>query len=165
MIQRTSSIRLGEALLEISDAEDDFDVDAAVASLEEAAELASTQRWWDALELWQVHCATRRAAAATRHRSERNEFLVDAKLREGGALQIPIDERSLAPADRGRLAGLDRRASDAAAQMGLDDVSAFQAALESRGVAERVAVLRDGVHRETERLAARAAVRRAFDAS
>ena len=95
--------------------------------------------------------------------------------------------------------------------MGLDDVSAFQAALESRSAAERAEVLRDqapapapaparprpqpqpqpspspgpgpgpipssgpipnpnqvlrdGVRREAARLAARAAVRRAFDAS
>ena len=91
--------------------------------------------------------------------------------------------------------------------MGLDDVSAFQAALESRSAAERAEVLRDqapapapaparpqpqpspspgpgpgpipssgpipnpnqvlrdGVRREAARLAARAAVQRAFDAS
>ena len=43
--------------------------------------------------------------------------------------------------------------------------TAFQAALESRSAAERAEVLRDGVRREAARLAARAAVRRAFDAS
>jgi len=112
-----------------------------------------------------VHCATRRAAAAARHRSERNEFLIDAKIRQGGALQIPVNERSLPTADREQLADLDARAADAAEQMGLDDVSAFQAALESRSAAERAEVLRDGVRREAARLAARAAVRRAFDAS
>ena len=79
------------------------------ALLEQAAELASAERWWEALELWQVHCATRRAAAATRHRSERNEFLIDAKIRQGGALQIPVNERSLPTADREQLADLDAR--------------------------------------------------------
>ena len=57
----------------------------------------------------QVHCATRRAAAAARHRSERNEFLIDAKLRQGGALQIPIREYTLPTVDREQLADLDAR--------------------------------------------------------
>ena len=76
-----------------------------------------------------------------------------------------MDERSLAPEDRAKLAEADRRFNDAAAQMGLDDVKSFQAALATRRAAERAELLREGVRREAERLARRARVLRAFDAT
>lgn len=69
------------------------DVSAAVASLERATEHAEDGEWWMALDLWQMHCATRLASASAMHRAERNEFVVSAKMRQGGVLQIPVDER------------------------------------------------------------------------
>ena len=154
-----------DSLLDNPEEEGAIDVGAAVASLEEAAALASAGRLWAALDSWQVHCTTRKAAAAWLARAERNEFLVDAKLKEGGALSIPIDERTLGLEDRAKLADLDRRAAEAAAQLGLDDVQTFQRVLESQTAAERLALLREGVRREASRLARRAALRRAYDAS
>ena len=158
---------LVDALLDGPEEEEEgsIDVGAAVASLEDAAALISAGRLWEALDLWQMHCTTRRAAAAGLARAERNEFLVDAKLKEGGVLSIPIDERTLGLEDRAKLADLDRRAAEAAAQLGLDDAHTFQQILESQTPAERVALLREGVRREAARLARRAALRRAFEAS
>lgn len=162
--------RLVDALLESQDAEkgrasaeSGIDMDATVASLERAAELAEDEDWWAALDLWQMHCATRLAAAAALHRTERNEFIIDAKLRQGGPLQIPVQEWLLEAEDRAKLLDLDARASDAAAQMGLDDATDFQACLETQRPAERAQLLLRGVQRETERLATRAALERAFD--
>ena len=140
------------------------DIDALVGSLERAAALAEEADWWGALELWQAHCATRQAGAAAAHRAERDELLIDAKLRQGGALQIPVREETLEQADRARLADLDARAADAIAQTGVDDASAFQACLEARTPAERAAILLHGVQREAERLARRAALERALGA-
>ena len=123
------------------------------------------RRWWEALELWQRHCTTRAAASAALHRAERNELIIEAKLKQGGVLSIPVNEATLPEADRVRLWDLDSRAADAAKQIGLDDASSFQACLESRSAAVRARRLLQGVQREAERLARRAALRRALDAS
>ena len=141
------------------------DVDATVASLERAAELAEEADWWGALDLWQMYCATRLAGASMLHRTERNEFIIDAKMREGGEIQIPVRESTLAEEDRVKLADLDRRAADAVTQMGLDDARAFQACLEARRPSERARSLLRGVQSEAERLARRAALQRALDVS
>ena len=53
--------------------------------------------------------------------------------------------------------------SDAAAQMGLDDAMAFQACLEAQSPALRARFLLEGVQREAERLARRAALQRALE--
>ena len=127
--------------------------------------LPAHRRWWEALELWQRHCATRAAVLAAQHRAERNELIIEAKLQQGGMLTIPVDEALLPEADRARLRDLDRRAADAASQIGLDDAASFQACLESRSAQERARRLLQGVQREAERLARRAALRRALDAS
>ena len=158
--------KLTDALLESAPAdgsEPGLDVDAAVASLEYAAELCADHRWWDALDVWQMHCATRLAAVAALHRVERNEFVIDAKMRQGGMLEIPVKEWTLDIADRVKLADLDARAADAAAQMGLDDASSFQEMLETRLPAERAALLLRGVEREAERLARRASLARSLE--
>jgi len=80
-------------------------------------------------------------------------------------LSIPVNEATLPEADRVRLWDLDSRAADAAKQIGLDDASSFLACLKSRSAAERAERLLQGVQREAERLARRAALRRALDAS
>ena len=155
---------LVDALLEDS-AADGIDAggrSAAVETLEQAADLAEGGKWWEALELWQRHCATRRAAHWAQHRADRDEFLVDAKIRQGGALQLPVREATLPEADRASLADLDRRAEDAAVQMGLDDNEGFQACLQSRGPAQRARLLRDGARREADRLRRRALLARSF---
>ena len=142
--------RLTDALLVTAPAEGAagvVDVDATVASLEKAASLVEEHRWWEALDLWQMHCATRLAAFAAAHRAERDELVIDAKLRQGGALQLPVQEWTLDPEDRAKLADLDARAADAAAQMDLDDASSFQACLDTRSPAERAALLLSGVGR------------------
>lgn len=156
---------LALAAVEGSDAAGGTDVDAAVESLERAAARAEDEDWWGALDVWQVFCATRLAASAALHRAERNEFIIDAKLRQGGEMRIPVQEWTLEAADRAKLADLDARARDAVAQMGVDDIAAFQDCLEARRPSQRAAVLLRGVEREAERLARRAALRRALDAS
>jgi hypothetical protein len=140
-------------------------VEAAVASLEQAAELSEEGEWWRALDLWQMHCATRLASAAAVHRAERNEFVIDAKLRQGGALTLPVQEWTLDAADRLQLADLDARAADAVEQMGLDDAAAFQACLETRSPAERAKLLRRGVQREADRLGRLNSLRRSLELS
>lgn len=142
-----------------------FDMHATVATLEEAASLAVDGRWWEAYERWQRYCTTRSAALAAEHAAERNELLVEAKLREGGALSLPINEATLDPADRARLDDLDARAADAAAQIGLHDAAAFQECLEADDEAQRATRLLDGVRTEADRLARKGALQRAFDAS
>jgi len=158
--------RLVDALLAApEESQSGLDVAAVVASLEDAASLCEDGRWWDALELWQRYCATRSAAELMRHRAERDELLIDAKLKQGGMLSLPVNERALPPADRARLRDLDARAHDATSQMELDDSASFQACLESRLPAERAERLQQGVQREAGRLARRAALQRALDAS
>ena len=163
--------RLVDALLLEEDAADDsgggggIDATAAVAALEEAASHVASGKWWEALELWQRHCATRTFSLQAQHQAERNEFIIDAKLREGGPLQIPVQEWTLKDEDRTKLLDLDVRAREALAQMDLDDAQTFQACLEARRVGERAALLKAGVLREAERLGRRAALQRALDAS
>lgn len=101
----------------------------------------------------------------TQHRAQRNEFLIDAKIRQGGELVIPVREATLPPAERVTLSELDRRAEDAAAQMGLDDTKAFQVCLQSRRRAERAELLRNCARREADRLQRRALLARALSAS
>ena len=160
--------KLVDALLLESDAATEdtvIDATAAVAALEEAASHVSAGRWWEALELWQRHCATRAFALQAQHQAERNEFVIDAKLREGGVLQIPVQEHTLSDEDRRKLLDLDVRAKEALEQMGLDDSETFQACLETRSERERAELLREGVLREAGRLDRRAALQRALDAS
>lgn len=64
-----------------------------------------------------------------------------------------------------KLIDLDLRAKEALAQIGLDDVQTFQACLEARSTSERAALMLEGVQREAARLARRAALQRALDAS
>jgi len=155
---------LVDALLE-SEGVDSIDTAAAVAALEEAALHIASGRWWQALELWQRHCATRAFAVQAQHQAERNEFLIDAKLREGGALQVPVLEHTLSEEDRVKLRDLDRRANEALDQMGLDDAETFQSCLEAQSASDRAKILHEGVLREAGRLARRAALQRAIDAS
>lgn len=93
--------RLVDALTQSSSSADStdggLDTDAAVAALEKAATHAEDGEWWEALEIWQTHCATRLAAETTLHRAERNEYVIDAKLRQGGALKIPVEEWCATP--------------------------------------------------------------------
>ena len=48
--------------------------------------------------------ASLHAGADALHRAERNEFLVDAKLRQGGPLQIPVREWCVRGVGLGRVA-------------------------------------------------------------
>jgi hypothetical protein len=133
--------------------------------VEEAATLATAETSWRALELWQRYCATRLATAAADARADRDELLIDAKVRQGGAITVPVDITTLPPDDRRRILENDERAADALRQMELADATAFQALLEERSATARLAALAAGALREGSRLAQRAALQRAFAAS
>ena len=158
---------LVDALLESEPHQADVGIDmsAAVAALEDAAAHVAQGQWWQALELWQRHCATRTFALQAQSQAERNELLIDASLRKGGVLQIPVQEHTLSQDDRRKLLDLDLRAKEALQQMDLDDVESFQAVLESRSASQRARLLLEGVKREAARLGRRNAVQRALDAS
>ena len=133
--------------------------------VEEAATLATAETSWEALELWQRYCATRLATAAADARADRDELLIDAKVRQGGAITVPVDITTLPPDDRRRILENDERAADALEQLEIADAAAFQALLEERSATARLAALAAGALREGSRLAQRAALQRAFAAS
>ena len=133
--------------------------------VEEAAALATAETSWEALELWQRYCATRLATAAADARADRDELLIDAALRRGGAITVPVDISTLPPDDRRRILENDERAADALEQLEIADAAAFQALLEERSATARLAALAAGALREGSRLAQRAALQRAFAAS
>ena len=133
--------------------------------VEEAATLATVETSWEALELWQRYCATRRATAVADARADRDELLIDAKVRQGGAITVPVDISTLPPDDRRRILENDERAADALEQLEIADAAAFQALLEERSATARLAALAAGALREGSRLAQRAALQRAFAAS
>ena len=133
--------------------------------VEEAATLATAETSWEALELWQRYCTTRLATAAADSRADRDELLIDAAVRRGGAITVPVDITTLPPDDRRRILENDERAADALRQMELADATAFQALLEERSATARLAALAAGALREGSRLAQRAALQRAFAAS
>ena len=133
--------------------------------VEEAATLATAETSWEALELWQRYCATRLATAAADARADRDELLIDAALRRGGAITVPVDISTLPPDDRRRILENDERAADALEQLEIADAAAFQALLEERSATARLAALAAGALREGSRLAQRAALQRAFAAS
>lgn len=111
----TELYRLVDVLLEgegVDCMDAGMDVSASVASLERAAELAEDGEWWAALDVWQMHCATRLAGASAMHRAERNEFVISAKMQQGGVLSIPVQEgcasaHDAAPYNRPRIAKRD----------------------------------------------------------
>ena len=133
--------------------------------VEEAATLATAETSWRALELWQRYCATRLATAAADARADRDELLIDAALRRGGAITVPVDISTLPPDDRRRILENDERAADALEQLEIADAAAFQALLEERSATARLGALAAGALREGSRLAQRAALQRAFAAS
>ena len=133
--------------------------------VEEAATLATAETSWEALELWQRYCTTRLATAAVDARADRDELLIDAALRRGGAITVPVDITTLPPDDRRRILENDERAADAQEQLETADATAFQALLEERSATARLAALAAGALREGSRLAQRAALQRAFAAS
>ena len=133
--------------------------------VEEAAALATAENCWEALELWQRYCATRLATAAADARADRDELLIDAAVRRGGAITVPVDISTLPPDDRRRILENDERAADALHQLEIADAAAFQALLEERSATARLAALAAGALREGSRLAQRAALQRAFAAS
>ena len=133
--------------------------------VEEAATLATAENCWAALELWQRYCATRLATAAADACADRDELLIDAKVRQGGAITVPVDISTLPPDDRRRILENDERAADALEQLEIADAAAFQALLEERSATARLAALAAGALREGSRLAQRAALQRAFAAS
>jgi len=133
--------------------------------VEEAAALATVTTSWEALELWQRYCATRLATVSLESRADRDELIIDAKVRAGGAITIPVDESTLPPDDRRRILAADERAADALQQLEIADAAAFQAILETRSVDGRLTALADGALREGSRVAQRAALQRAFAAS
>ena len=133
--------------------------------VEEAAALATVTISWEALELWQRYCATRLATVSLESRADRDELVIDAKVRAGGAITIPVDESTLPPDDRRRILAADERAADTLQQLEIADAAAFQAILETRSVDGRLAALADGALRKGSRVAQRAALQRAFAAS
>mmetsp|Transcript_12616 Transcript_12616/g.37516 ORF Transcript_12616/g.37516 Transcript_12616/m.37516 type:complete len:326 (-) Transcript_12616:27-1004(-) len=142
--------------------ENSFATEAAAALLDDAARLASIGEDWRSLELWQQYCATRRASAAEDHRADRNELIIDEKVKEGGEISIPVNEQTLSYEARARLADLDARAADALAQMELDDETTFLEFLSSRDPSARLARLADDAFREGTRVAQRVALERAL---
>jgi hypothetical protein len=159
------ALRFLAASLARAGAEVGMDAAEAGKALAEAADFAERRDAWAALELWQRYAATRRAAVAAYHRAERDELIVDAKLREGGVLSIPVNEATLGDDARARLADLDRRAAEYVEEMDLADDAFFQACLESTAADDRLERLAADALREGGRVAQRAALARAFNAS
>ena len=110
---------------------------------------AVSHSFWETAHLWQTLCATIRTGYQLRLQSDRNELLIDAALRKGGPLELPIHLEDLDPEDRRPVYALEQRLQQEWIETGLDPCLDFQRILQGP---HRSEVLANLIRRERGRL-------------
>ena len=100
-----------------------------------------SDRLWTTLESWQMLSNTVREWLMVSLSAERNEFMVEAMVRDGGMLNLPIHPSDLTPTDRLVVEVLESRAQQEFLELGMDPVLDCQVLLSVPSRQERIAFL------------------------
>ena len=115
-------------------------------------DFASTEASWKAAQEWQTICYTVREGRKIALVSDRNELMVSAALRKGGALKLPVHMEDLEPEDRKEVQALEVHSQDNWKNLHLDPCIDFQVLLALDMHADRVEHLGVMIKRERLRL-------------
>jgi len=126
---------------------------------------ASEQSFWKAADVWQTLCNTVREARRSDLQSEVNEITIDAAVKKGGPLKLPVHRRDLPQDVQLRLNRMEEEAAEDYVAMGMDPVLDFQALVSAGSQLDRIKHLRYMVARERRRLEAKESLRGVFDGS
>lgn len=118
-----------------------------------ATDLGTSQGLYKFASIWQALCYTVREGRQILLSSDRNELLVEAAVRKGGPLQLPVHVEDVSPADRKAVDDLQIQAQQDWLALHLDPCLDFQVLLELNTDVQRLEFLARLVSRERSRLA------------
>jgi hypothetical protein len=108
--------------------------------------------FWKAAEVWQSLCETVREGQQMLLASDRNTLLVEAAIRKGGPLQLPVHVSDVSPNDRRQVEMLEEERCRRWMEMQLDPCLDFQVLLGLPTHAARLQYFESMVIREGKRL-------------
>lgn len=133
---------------------DDSGVLVGLNSLTSDSQIFTSTEFWTIVQLWQSLCETVRAVHEMMMISERNEFMVDAAIRNslGGPLQLPVHMEDLLPSQRRNIEQRESAAQQQWVQLQLDPCIDFQILLSLQKDNDRYYYLSQMIVRERRRL-------------
>lgn len=108
--------------------------------------------FWQMAQDWQTLCYTVREGHQIALVSDRNEMLIDAAMRKGGPLNLPVHVEDLLLEDRQKVQDLEVQAQQCWLSQNLDPSIDFQALLSFNTYDERLEHFASMIHRERKRL-------------
>ena len=124
---------------------------------------ASEQSFWRAADVWQSLCNTVREARRSELQSEVNEITIDAAIKKGGMLKLPVHRTDLPQDVQVRLNRMEEEAANNYVTIGMDPVLDFQALMSTDNHIDRIRHLGEMVARERGRLEAKESLKGVFD--
>lgn len=108
--------------------------------------------FWQMTQDWQTLCYTVREGRQIALGSDRNELLIDAAMRKGGPLNLPVHVEDLLLEDRQKVQDLEVNAQQQWLSLQLDPTIEFQLLLSFNTHQERLEYFASMIHRERKRL-------------
>ena len=117
-------------------------------------QVLTTTEFWSMVQLWQSLCDTVRTVYDMILMADRNEYMVEAAIRNGnvGPLQLPIHMEDLLPSDRRYMEQMERNVQQQWTQLQLDPCIDFQILLSLPNDYDRFYYLSQMIARERQRL-------------
>jgi hypothetical protein len=131
-----------------------FSKEKLAESLPKIARSSLINDIWKVAQDWQTICYTFREGRQIALASDRNELMVSAAIRNGGALKLPVHLEDLEPKDRQEIQSLEVEAHQSWLQLDLDPCIDFQVLLDQQDHQDRLDHLGGMIHREKLRLGA-----------
>jgi len=127
---------------------------------------ASQESFWAAAEIWQMLCNTIREGRRSNLQSEVNEITIDAAIKKGGPLKLPVHRSNVPLEVQSRLNKMEEEAATNWVSLGMDPIIDFQILLSCDGSLDhRIRHLGTMVSRERKRIEAKQSLKRVFDAT
>ena len=117
--------------------------------------LLSIDTFWNCVEIWQNVCYTIREAKRVMIQSDMNEIMIDAAMKKGGPLNLPVHKEDLSIDVQRKLECMEQTARMEFIDSGLDPCLDFQFLLSCNQPMARWKLFRHMISRERKRLEAK----------
>ena len=125
-------------------------------------EFADYEQFWKAADVWQTLCNTVKEGRRAMLQSEMNEIMIDAAMKKGGPLNLPVRSEDLPFEVRKLLQQKEEKSMRDFHQLGLDPCLDFQAIISAKSHEERLKLLSKMISRERRRLEAKESLKSIF---
>eukprot|EP00521_Asterionellopsis_glacialis_P010027 CAMPEP_0195289168 /NCGR_PEP_ID=MMETSP0707-20130614/5557_1 /TAXON_ID=33640 /ORGANISM="Asterionellopsis glacialis, Strain CCMP134" /LENGTH=506 /DNA_ID=CAMNT_0040349141 /DNA_START=166 /DNA_END=1686 /DNA_ORIENTATION=+ len=109
-------------------------------------------KFWEIAQIWQTLCYTIREGKQINLSSDVNEIMIDAAMRLGGPLKLPVHVEDLPPEARYQVSEMERLAQAEFLALRLDPCLDFQRLLSTPPLLPRLEMLSTMIQRERQRL-------------